>query len=280
MRKRYNLDHLPRSKRVQLQSIVRLLRSSIQPEQIILYGSHAHGDWVEDTKGGYVSDFDIFIIVQDPVQSADHARWSDLQESARALVPRTLVSIDVFDIGEVHRQLEKGSDFIQEIVDDGIVLYDSGRYSEITDTSQLGKQRAHEYAAARSRWLLESADVWLRKFHEDLQAGDMNHAAFNLHQAAEMYLKTALQALTGVHRKGHDLHALVSQCGRSDARFKQALPRRNAEEKRRLRLLDQAYQGARYDMYYTMNREDLEIIETHVQNLRKLVAQVCREVNQ
>ena len=43
-----SLDHLPARKQTQLQGIVRVIRELAEVEMIVLFGSHARGDWGED----------------------------------------------------------------------------------------------------------------------------------------------------------------------------------------------------------------------------------------
>ncbi len=59
-----SLQHLPPKKQEELQAIVELIGSTLHPEMILLFGSYARGDWVEDVyqEGGityeYQSDSD------------------------------------------------------------------------------------------------------------------------------------------------------------------------------------------------------------------------------
>ena len=73
-----SLDHLPRRKQTELKRVVDVLfaefddmlklATSQQKKRgrilkIILYGSYARGDWVEDRASGYMSDYDVLVIV-------------------------------------------------------------------------------------------------------------------------------------------------------------------------------------------------------------------------
>ena len=65
-----SIDHLPESKQQELQIIITLLRDGFddyvahksrisqdnQIVKIILFGSHAKGNWVDDPENGYLSD--------------------------------------------------------------------------------------------------------------------------------------------------------------------------------------------------------------------------------
>jgi hypothetical protein len=43
-----SLDHLPPKKQRQLVALAELIRREAEVEMVILFGSHAWGDWVED----------------------------------------------------------------------------------------------------------------------------------------------------------------------------------------------------------------------------------------
>ena len=74
------LDHLPANKRRELDRVIQILfeefeaatttkshahRRNGQILKVILYGSYARGDWVEDPVGRYFSDFDLLVVVSD-----------------------------------------------------------------------------------------------------------------------------------------------------------------------------------------------------------------------
>src|SRR3546814_677693 len=79
---RTNIDHIPPQKRRDLERVVQIIFEEFEDalalatqqwkkrgriEKIILYGSYARGDWVDEphTAKGYRSDFDLLIIVND-----------------------------------------------------------------------------------------------------------------------------------------------------------------------------------------------------------------------
>ena len=67
-----SLAHLPKHKRDELKEIVAIITELADVEMIILFGSYARGNWVEDvyTEGHityeYKSDFDILVVVENP----------------------------------------------------------------------------------------------------------------------------------------------------------------------------------------------------------------------
>jgi predicted nucleotidyltransferase len=64
------LTHLPEYKQRQLSEITGIIVEAVDPEKVILFGSHATGRWMEHryTEGGityeYISDYDILVITR------------------------------------------------------------------------------------------------------------------------------------------------------------------------------------------------------------------------
>lgn len=65
-----SLSHLPEYKQSQLREITEIIVKAVDPEQVILFGSHATGRWVEHrySREGityeYISDYDILVITR------------------------------------------------------------------------------------------------------------------------------------------------------------------------------------------------------------------------
>ncbi|WP_369405751.1 nucleotidyltransferase domain-containing protein [Sphingomonas asaccharolytica] len=75
-----DLSHLPDRKRRDLDRVVEILFAEFEDAiglstqewkkqgrilKVILYGSYARGDWVADPIGGYFSDYDLLVVVND-----------------------------------------------------------------------------------------------------------------------------------------------------------------------------------------------------------------------
>ena len=89
-----DLDHLPHAKRHELAFVVDVIRKGFafaigrrtMPKlrggrllKIILFGSYARGDWVDDPVGGYKSDYDLLIVVNDD-RLTDFEVWSAAED--------------------------------------------------------------------------------------------------------------------------------------------------------------------------------------------------------
>ena len=70
MNMKTSLDHLPEQKIHELKRAVATIRQFVaEPQMIILFGSYARGDWVEDLDPDtlqfrYQSDFDLLVVME------------------------------------------------------------------------------------------------------------------------------------------------------------------------------------------------------------------------
>ena len=97
-----------------LAEIVRRIVAALHPEKIILFGSYAYGRPSED------SDVDLLVLLETNARPAD--RYLAV---SRLIRPRPFpLDILVKSPDEIAHDLEKGNDFIREIVTQGRVLYE------------------------------------------------------------------------------------------------------------------------------------------------------------
>ncbi|MHC4360946.1 MAG: nucleotidyltransferase domain-containing protein, partial [Planctomycetota bacterium] len=106
-----SLSHLPERKRGELARIVSIIRSSApQAELIILFGSYARGEAVEDvtvdghTTYEYSSDFDILVIVKSKALADNLDLWYELEDEAGKLPVQTPVKIIAHEINFVNKK--------------------------------------------------------------------------------------------------------------------------------------------------------------------------------
>jgi predicted nucleotidyltransferase len=124
-----DLDHLPQAKREQIQRIVDIVRGGATVEMIVLFGSHARGDWVRDPVHGYFSDFDFLVIVASDALADDPVLRARLTDQARQITGSALVSFIVHPVGEINHEIRCGQYFFSEIVSQGVLVHDSRRFT-------------------------------------------------------------------------------------------------------------------------------------------------------
>jgi len=289
---RFDLDHLPdvqqreleRVKQVLLAEFERATARTTQPwrrdgkiYKIILFGSYARADWVDEPENGYQSDFDLLIVVshRDLTEIADY--WYVAEDKiVRDKDIRRPVNIIVHSIDEVNQSLKRGEYFWVDIARDGIVLYDLPCHPLATPmplTATDGYRMAQKYFG---EWL-PSATEFYDDFQSNLDRGRFKKAAFELHQATERLYICFLLVQTLYFPRSHNIKFLRSLAEGKQPRLVEAWPREGRIERRRFELLKRAYVDARYSPSYAIDAEDLAALGASVGHLREIVAAVCQE---
>lgn len=249
--------------------------------KIILFGSYARGDWVDEPENGYLSDFDLLIVVNNAKMTniADYWWNSEDQILRDPAIGRT-VNIIVHDLPEVNDALRRGEYFWTDIVRDGVSLYSVPGHPLATP-QPMTSEDALNSAEAHLRVKLQDTHDWLRLSELALNEGptDANwrrKAAFNLHQAVETAYACFLLVHTFYFPRSHNIKFLRSLAEDVDTRLVEAWPREQRADRRRFELLKRAYVEARYSDQYDASPEDLEWLMARARALRDLVANLCQ----
>ena len=268
------MAHLPIVKQRQLCAITRIIRATADVERVVLFGSHARGDWVEDRAGGYISDFDVAVLVASQALAADEALWADCQERAREVAGDTPVSLIAHTVDDVRQQLARGSSFFRDVMTEGVALYDAGRVAiAVPDVTPA---MHHALAQAALQHYFEHAAQLYRSFERNLAHVSHAIAAFELHQVAETIYKAVLLVFTAYQPKLHDLDELGRRCARVAPDIGPLVPIDAPDRERLAGLLRAAYVDARYCFSFQVSREDLDALAQYVAGFRVRAERACQ----
>jgi predicted nucleotidyltransferase len=130
--------------------------------KIILFGSYARTDWVDEPENGYQSDFDLLIIVSHPnlTEIADYWYIAEDKIQRDEAIGRP-VNIIVHSLQEVNQALNRGEYFWVDIARDGIELYDLPG-NALATPKPLTASDAYEMALGYFNKHLPSIGNWLR----------------------------------------------------------------------------------------------------------------------
>jgi predicted nucleotidyltransferase/HEPN domain-containing protein len=293
---RTGTDHLPEAKRRELAHVVDVIREGFaeaisrrtQPRfrngkllKIVLFGSFARGDWVEDPVGRYFSDYDILVVVDHEDLTDVPEFWAKtedrlLAELSESKVLRTPVSLIYHSLDDVNEKLGLGRYFFMDIARDGIVLFEEPGHP-FAEPKPLNPQQALDETR-------EFFEQWFASAHEFLEGaefhksrGHSNLAAFNLHQATERFYQCLFLVRTLYTPKTHNLNRLRALAEDMEPRLKEVWPSSNRQEKRAYARLREAYIKARYSKHYRISEEELAWLGERVELLGRLVETVCAE---
>lgn len=276
------LEHLPALKQRELQNIVALIRQRPEVSMVILFGSYARGDWVEeladdDVHFKYQSDFDLLLVVETPSASEQNRLKWEIEETIEHLPGKnTPLSIIVHDIAFINRRLERAQYFFSDIKKEGVLLYDSGQL-KLKEPRELNQRERYKLAKEDFEYYIEKAKKLIHYFEVKFENKDYNEAAFELHQVTERLYSAILLVFTRYKPNTHNLHELRKLVNALDQRFIKIFSLSSNEEKQRFELLCKAYVDARYKKSYVITQEELNWLAEQVKELERITEMLCKE---
>ena len=232
-----SLAHLPQHKREELKLIVKIIRQKFpSSHMIILFGSYARGEWVEDihTEGHityeYISDFDILVLTRLKKTAHNHANQSRVDNLIvlnKAI--KTPVSVIYHSIGQVNYRLKQGQYFFSDIKKEGIALYDTGKL-KLERRRKLSPAKRKQIAQEDFKMWFKSAKEFYWSFKQNFEKCQYKVAAFLLHQTTERFYTTVLLVFTGYKAKRHNIETIGRHVSGCDAAFLKVFPRATKEQ--------------------------------------------------
>jgi predicted nucleotidyltransferase len=276
-----SLSHLPEYKVNELATITEIILKELDDVQmIILFGSYARGNWVEDVCSEkdytyeYKSDFDILVVTK----YAEAANNTDLQRKVEGKLNRseTTVNLIFHDIQYINSQLNEERCFFSDIREEGIMLYDSGRFrfakkrkTNIEKRKQLAYQNFDEW--------YERAKHFYSHFQYDLEKKWYNEALFELHQSIKSFYITTLLVFGGYSPQSCNLEKLGRYVASYEPAFLTVFPCTTDRQDKIFKLLNNAQAHTCSEDSYNITKVDLAHLEQCVQKLMELTQEICRK---
>jgi predicted nucleotidyltransferase/HEPN domain-containing protein len=289
---RKDIDHLSQTQQDELARAAQILMDEFsvaisratQPwkkngrvQKVILFGSYARNDWVDEPENGYQSDYDLLIIVSHP-DLTDIAEYWYVAED-KILRDPTIgrpVNIIVHTLEEVNRGLTRGEYFWVDIARDGIALYELPG-TVLATPKPLTAADAYEMAGAYFADWLSKIDDAIEIAEFCIEKSKWKDAAFMLHQATERAYTCYLLSRVQYVPRSHNIKFLRSLAEDKEPRLIDSWPRATKIDRRRFELAKRAYVDARYSKNYEISTDDLTAIMVAVRSLRGTVDAVSRE---
>ncbi|HYE28325.1 MAG TPA: HEPN domain-containing protein [Allosphingosinicella sp.] len=289
-----DLDHLPEGKRRELAFVVEAIREGFgfaigrrtMPKlrggkllKIILFGSYARGDWVEDPVGRYFSDYDLLVVVDREELTDVPEFWAKteerlLEELASGGKLRTPVSLIYHSLEDVNDKLRLGRYFFIDILRDGILLFEEPGHPFAEPQPLSPTEALRETQEYFDEWYSTALQFMAgAEFHK--ARGHFNLAAFNLHQATERFYHCLFLVRTLYSPKTHNLNQLRALAEAIEPRLKEVWSRGTKSERRCYELLREAYVKARYSRHYRISDEQLAWLSARIELLQTIVREVC-----
>ena len=279
-----SLSHLPEHKRNELKLITRIIRDNFPDVQmLILFGSYARGDWVEDTHieghiiHEYKSDFDVLVVTESKKMANNNNAQSKVDNLiyARKQI-KTPFSIIYHTIGQVNARLSEGQYFFSDLKKEGILLYDSKKF-KLARRRKLNPAETKRIAQEDFKMWFTSAKEFYDYYEAGLKKRRYKTAAFQLHQAVVRFYSAVLLVFTGYRPRVHNIETLGKRASSCDPAFLKVFPRATDDQDRMFKLLKKAYIDARYKRSYKITKKQLEYLAKRVKKLQRLTKKICKQ---
>ncbi len=276
-------SQLPSHKQAELKQILAaLIPRYAEIEMVILFGSYARGNWVEDkyVEQGityeYKSDYDLLIVLSNNSKADAVTFTENITAKIDELNLPTPVNPIFHGIDFVNHELQEGNYFFNDIKELGILLFTTSRY-QLAEPRELSPEEVQARAQEDFDLYFESADEFYELYKSSLSRDKFKEAAFSLHQSTERYYNAIQLVYTGYKPKTHDLKILGKLANSFDLRFAKVFPKATELEMKRFILLKKAYVDARYKKNYQITQEDLNYLGERVALLKQLTEQICKD---
>jgi HEPN domain-containing protein/predicted nucleotidyltransferase len=248
---------------------------------VILFGPFARGDFVAN------SDYNFLILTKDK-NYANKNRANKLCKRISDAINHKIKDkthhyhLNIEPVDYANSTTSQKRYFFSDIKRDGILLYDSGGFEllrlpglDINSEDRIKNSNINYYH------LLDKANDFMKYFQFGLDNGNLNGAAFNLHQAAETLFNCTILVFNGYEPKTHDLTELNKLCSANSNQFVNIFLNSDIEKRRSFDLLRKAYLKSRYDGEYEISRKQLEYLAERVRILMEIVINNCdQRINQ
>lgn len=288
-----SLDHLPEKKQRELARLVEIVHEEFADAleggtapfkkrgrilKIILFGSYARGTWVDEphTMKGYRSDYDILVIVNTR-KLAEPEYWDKATD--RLMWDKgvsTPVGLIVHGRREVNTSLIEGQYFFVDILREGILLYELDD-QPLAQPKRLSPSDALRVGREHFERVFRYSTSFAKGARFYLAEGELNLAAFELHQSAESAYSSLLLTLTNYSPPSHNLKFLRGLAEGQDQRLVEAWPRDQHRFIAWYNTLNEAYVKARYAKHFEITEEALGWLLERTEHLHRLVETICQE---
>lgn len=277
-----SLSYLPEIKQNQILQVVEIIKTVASPEKIILFGSYATNEFVEDSyvedgvRYEYISDYD-FLIVSSKEDEKEFVKKSKIVDKARGLF-KTPVNPIIHTIEYVNEGLEIGQYFFSDIVKEGILLYDTGE-TKFSQARDLTKDEQIQIATRHFDQWFASGNALLNSSRFNFNERELKLSIFELHQSCECFYNTVLLVFTGYKPKTHNLDILRQYAKPLSKELFSIFPfpNDNEYETHLFEVLKRSYIESRYKNDYKVEEDELKTLREKVARMKTIVEKICTE---
>jgi predicted nucleotidyltransferase/HEPN domain-containing protein len=290
------LQHLPADKIAGLEFITEKIVEAGLAEMIVLYGSHARGDF-KDGKikkvGGmptmFRSDYDLLVIVDKPDEKEQPDRRLSyfqpvfvgetsikIKDIIKPYLSEFPAQVIVEQISRVNQLIEDRQFFFLDIQREGIELYNSGKCSFVEPPEKVSPKVRRQYAEDYFEMWFKKARGFFRSANHDYNDCEFVFAAFHLEQVFEFCYKCIGYVYTHYAPDEHDLFKLREIAEKYEPALIKVFPIDKPGEKDDFDKLSRAYIGSRYIKGFEVEKSEIERWKIEAEKLLVVTEHSCK----
>lgn len=291
---RQGIEHFPEQTREELTVLLKEIRDHIPASNmVILYGSYARGKyvkWDEQHENGlrtsYQSDYDILVVVSiSNYKVTENVLRNKVLNGYNSIMGKKYPHVTppqfiVENIKSLNDNLENSNYFFTDIVREGILLFDDGKF-RLSEPRKLNYREIRDVALREYSMYSESAEDYLelllqlKNAKEPLKDAVCKNRAFLLHQVCEKCYYAILLVHTNYKPKNHRLNELASMAKSFSREVTTVFPMNTNFEKECYNLLSAAYVEGRYASKFKITLEQLLYLLGRVESLFGIMQKIC-----
>ncbi|MHC4739784.1 MAG: HEPN domain-containing protein [Planctomycetota bacterium] len=277
-----SLAHLPKQKQDELEIIRDIILEKVPDvRMIVLFGSYARNEWVEDThlEGHvthvYESDFDILVATRYK-KTAEDLKIHDIVKQLINATGKVDTPYDIIyhNYNYVNKMITDGQYFFTDIQKEGIYLYRKHRHN-IGTIKTIPPEKRKQIAQQEFKKWFNSAKDFYGQYEHAFGKCKYKLAAFELHQATERFYGAVTLVFVNYRFRTHDIETLGKKAVSYDSEFANVFPCETDEQRKLFNLLKKAYVDARYKPSYRITKKQLEYLAKCVKLLHRLTKKIC-----
>lgn len=276
---KHKATHLPEEKQVDLAEITKTICDMIEVHFVILFGSYARGDYVEDiyVEDGityeYRSDYDILVISKN--NSINPHMQAKIKKAVSGNVhTKPSVSLIYHNIDFINKKIASNEYFFIDIKREGCILYES-KEVKLGKIKKVSIKERINLAKEDYEYWFDSGKRFLNGYNFYMETDDCKSGSFLLHQAAESFYSAILLVFSHYKPKLHDLEGLAEKAAAIDPVFLNAIPAITPDEQEHFELLRKAYIESRYKKTSSVTKEQLLRMAEMVNGLQEITELEC-----
>ena len=248
--------------------------------KIVLFGAHANEERTktsDETKARGRSDFNLLLVVNFEELTDIATYWRKAMDRIDHCTSiETPVSFIIYSLGDVNNNLAHGQRFFNEIVREGVALYEMPGQRFVAP-KPLNAAEAYEIAKDNyDRWIT-SAEEFSFYFRDAQSRRWTGKAAFFLHQTIETLYTCTLLTLSDHSPFTHNIRLLRSMAEDAAPSLKSAWPDEDRFQRRCFERLRDAYMKSRYSKHYVIAYDELSWLGERSEILAEIVTALCED---